>query len=426
VTAIPVSTAARRPRIAIIGSGIAGLGAARALVGRADVTLFEAEREPGGHVYTADAGGAAVDMGFIVFSRPSYPRFTAMLDELGVASRPTAMSFSVVLPDGDGVTEWSSASPGGWFAQPRNLVRPRHWRFLAEVAALLRTGRADLGTERARRATLDEYLRDRRISADVRDRFVVPLAGALWSLAPDRCGAFPAETWLRFLHHHGMMRVTRPHPWRTVVGGSRTYVRALLDQLTARGLAVETATPIARLERDPRGVTLHGKCLERRFDRVVIATAAEQALALLAAPDAEERAVLGGVKTSENRTVLHGDPAAMPRAPRAWAAWNYVGDADRAQVAVTYWMNRLMGLPAAPPLFVTLNPRRPPAGVHHEATFRHPQFDFAALASQAALPRLQGRARTYYAGAWTGFGFHEDGLRSGVVAAARVLADEGA
>lgn len=407
-------------RVAIVGSGIAGLGAARALAGRADVTVLEAADRVGGHVYTVDAGAAAVDLGFIVFSRPSYPRFSALLDELGVPSRPTAMSFSVALPDG---SEWSSASPGGWFAQPANLVRPRHWRFLADVVGLLRAGRADLGSERARRSTLDQWLHAVGASADLRDRFALPLAGALWSLAADRCGAFPAETWLRFLHQHGMLRATNPHPWRTVLGGSRTYLRALLARL---GLTVETGTPVTRIERDARGVTLVAGGRERRFDRVVLATAAPAALAMLAAPTRDEAAVLGPCRTSENRTVLHSDRAVMPRAPRAWASWNYAGGGDTARVAVTYWMNRLMGLPAAPDYFVTLNPRAPLAAVHHQVTLHHPQFDFAALAAQAALPRLQGGARTYYCGAWAGFGFHEDGLRSGQLAAARLLADEAA
>lgn len=401
-------------RVAIVGTGIAGLGAARALHGRAEVTLFERAARVGGHVYTV--GG--VDLGFIVFSRPSYPRFSALLDELGVASRATAMSFSVALPDG---SEWSSASPGGWFAQPRNLVSARHWRFLAGVVALLRIGQRDLGSERARRSTLDEWLRDRAVGADVRDRFVIPLAGALWSLSAAHCGSFPAETWLRFMRHHGMLRATRPHPWRTVVGGSTTYVRALVERYQ---LAIEHAA-VERIHRDPGGVTLEVGGRERRFDRVVLAGSAEDALAILAAPTADEAALLGPLRTSENRTVLHRDRSVMPRAPRAWASWNYGGDAgDR--VHVTYWMNRLMGLPAAPPWFVTLNPRRALAEVEHEVIFRHPQFDFAALTAQRELPRLQGPARTYFAGAWTGFGFHEDGLRSGVVAAERLLADEDA
>ncbi|HVK78175.1 MAG TPA: FAD-dependent oxidoreductase [Kofleriaceae bacterium] len=413
------------PRVAIVGAGIAGLGCAHALAGRAQVTIFEAGPRAGGHVHTVDVAGArgpvAVDLGFIVFSRPSYPRFTALLDELGVASRPTAMSFSVTLPgDGDGLV-WSSASPRGWFAQPRNLARPGHWRFLAAVVGLLAAGRRDLGGELARRATLDEYLAARRVPAEVRDGFVVPLAAALWSLAPDRCGAFPAETWLRFLDQHGMLRATRPHRWRTVVGGSRTYVDALLarDRPT-----VVTDAPVTAVHRDARGVTLLVRGREHRFDRVVLATHADTALALLAAPTDDERAVLGSFGYSRNHVVLHGDAAVMPRARAAWASWNYVADADRARVAVTYWMNRLSGLPDDRPYLVTLNPRRPPAAIDHQADFAHPQLDFAALGAQAGLPRLQGARRTYVAGAYAGFGFHEDGLRAGVYAAARLLGDE--
>lgn len=410
-----------RPAIAIVGGGIAGLGAARALGPRADVTLFEAAPAVGGHVHTAVVDGVAVDLGFIVFSRPSYPRLCALFDELRIASRPTAMAFSVAVPDGDDVLEWSSASPAGWFAQPRRLWSRRHWRFLREVVRLLGYGRADLGTDRTRRATLDEWLRDRGVDADVRDRFCVPLASALWSMAPSRCGDFPAETFVRFLHHHGMLRTTRPHPWRTVIGGSATYVRALVAQ--AR-FAIETDAAVSAIHRDGAGVTLTVGGRERRFDRVVLATHADVALRLLAAPTADEARWLGPLATSENRTVLHGDESVMPRARRAWAAWNYAASDGPAHI--TYWMNELMGLPTAPPFLVTLNPTRPPAHVHAVAEFRHPQFDFAALAAQTALPRLQGVARTYFAGAWTGFGFHEDGLRSGQLAAARLLADEGA
>ncbi|MEZ4400717.1 MAG: FAD-dependent oxidoreductase [Kofleriaceae bacterium] len=411
-----------RPRVLVIGSGIAGLGAARALAGRADVTVLEAAARPGGHVYTVDVDGTPVDMGFIVFSRPSYPRLCKLFDQLGIASRPTAMSFSVSLPDDDRRFEWSSASPGGWFAQPGNLLRARHWRFLVEVVRFLRLGQRDLGSERTRRATLDEWLHDRRVSADIRERFVVPLAAALWSLAPARCGAFPAETYLRFMAHHGMLRATRPHPWRTVLGGSRTYLRALLAE---GGFAVETGAAVTQVHRDDAGVTVVAGGREHRADRVILATAADRALAVLADPTDDERRWLGPLSTSENRTVLHSDPRVMPAAPRAWASWNYTRGADDQRVAVTYWMNRLMGLPAAPPYLVTLNPDRPLERVHHTAQFHHPQFDFAALDAHQALPGLQGARRTYFCGAWTGFGFHEDGLRSGQVAAARLMTDEG-
>jgi uncharacterized protein len=401
-------------RVAIVGSGIAGLACARALAGRAEVTVLEAAARIGGHVYTE----AGVDMGFIVFSRPSYPGFSAMLDELGVASRPTTMSFSVSVPDGDGALAWSSASPRGWFAQPRNLVRASHWRFLGAVVRLLAAGRADLGGELVRRATLDEYLEARRVPAEVRERFVVPLAAALWSLAPERCGAFPAETWLRFMDQHGMLRATRPHPWRTVVGGSATYVDALVRALGER-VVIETQSPVTSVARDARGVTLVVGGRERRFDHVVIATHADTALAIMAEPTADERAVLGAFAYSHNPTVLHGDATFLPEERAAWASWNYVG-----QFAVTYWMNRLQGLPDEPLRLVTVNPPREPADVVARTSFMHPQFDFAALAAQRALSRLQGVQRTYFAGAYAGFGFHEDGFRAGVRAAARVLAAE--
>ncbi len=405
-------------RVAIVGTGIAGLACARALAGRAAITLFEAGPVPGGHVHTVrpEDGATAVDLGFIVYSRPSYPRFSAMLDELEVETRETEMAFSVA----DGELEWSSASPRGWFAQPRNLLRASHWRFLAAVTRLLADGRADVGGELARRATLDEYLAARRVPGEVRERFVIPLAAALWSLAPARCGEFPAETWLRFLAQHGMLRATRPDPWRTIVGGSASYVAALQRR---HALPIECESLVTAVRRDAGGVSLEVHGRERRFDRVVLATHADTALALISEPTEAERAVLGAFGFSRNRVVLHRDEGFLPRRRAAWASWNYVADPDGERVAVTYWMNRLQGLPATPTWLVTLNPRRAPeGGAAADVAFSHPQLDFAALRAQAELPRLHGTQRTYYAGAWTGFGFHEDGMVSGLRAAARVLA----
>jgi uncharacterized protein len=412
-------------RVAIVGSGIAGLAAAYALAGRHDVTVYEAAPRPGGHVYTVDADGHAIDLGFIVCNRARYPRFCALLDALGVATRPTTMSFSVCHDD----LVWGSASLAAMFADRRRLIDPRHWRLLAEIVRFLARARHDLDSPLvAGGASLDDYLAVRRVPADVRERFVVPLAAALWSLAPARCGAFPALTYLRFLDQHGMLSPLRPLPWHTIVGGSRRYVDALLVHLHARGrFALHLATPVTRIERDAIGVTLALATPpgEARHDRVVIATHADTALALLAQPTEVEHRVLGAFRYSENRTVLHTDRAFLPTRPDAHAAWNYVADPDTARVAVTYSMTRLQALPDAPYL-VTLNPRREPAGVLHEVTFAHPQLDRAALAAQAELPRLAGVQRTYYAGAHAGFGFHEDGMRAGLAAAARLLADEAA
>ncbi|MBK7539279.1 MAG: FAD-dependent oxidoreductase [Myxococcales bacterium] len=413
------------PKVAIVGSGIAGLAAARALCTRARVTVLEAAPTPGGHVVTITApsrhGPLAVDMGFIVCNRERYPHFFAMLEELDVPTRATAMSFSVSLPDRD--LEWGSSSLGAMFADRRSLFRPGHWRFLVEVMRLLQRGQRDLARGACADLSLDEYLARARVPAEVRDGFVIPLAAALWSLAPERCGAFPAETYLSFLEQHGMLRVVRPLAWRTIVGGSQRYLDALLAHLGARGVEVRTGAAVQRVHRHRDGVTLEQGGAELAFDRVIVATHADTALALLAEPTEEERALLGAFGYSKNRTVLHSDERFLPRQRRAHASWNYVSDRDLSRVAVTYSMNHLQGHPADTPLLVTLNPRHPiaPDRVLHQADFTHPQFDAAALRAQRRLRQLGGVRHTYYAGAHFGFGFHEDGMRSGIDAAALLL-----
>ena len=413
-------------RVAVIGSGIAGLGAADALGGRHHVEVFEAAPRLGGHTYTVEVAGrrgpVAVDMGFIVCNREHYPRFFRLLGELGIATRPTSMAFSVSLPALD--LEWGSASLGALFADRRQLFRRAHWQFLGGVLRLLRQAGRDLARGALAGRSLDAYLDDARVPREVREQFVIPLAAALWSLAPDHCGAFPAETYVRFLDQHGMLRPVRPLQWRTVVGGSQRY----LDALVARGrFRTHVGSPVRRLHRDAAGVTLELDTGDARFDRVIVATHGDQALALLAAPTEAERDVLGAFRYSANRTVLHRDERLLPRRPAARASWNYVGDPDRGQVAVTYWMNALQGLTDEDPLLVTLNPRRAlaPGTVLHEAAFTHPQFDLGGLAAARAMPSIQGTQRTYYAGAHLGFGFHEDGLRAGQLAAGQLAADEG-
>lgn len=417
------------PRVAIIGSGISGLAAARALAGRASVTVLEAAPELGGHVVTVGApsryGELPVDLGFIVCNREQYPHFFAMLDELGVPTRATTMSFSVSLPE-DGVV-WGSASLGAMFADRKNVLRPRHWRFLFEVAALLQRGRRDLERGGCAGLSLDEYLERAEVPAEVRAGFVIPLAAALWSLAPSRCGAFPAETYLGFLQQHGMLRVARPLAWRTIVGGSRRYVEALTAWLRQRGVTLCTSAAVSAIQRDAAGVTLSVAGSELRFDRVIVATHADTALALLAEPTERERELLGAFGYSRNRTVLHSDTSFLPDNPRAHASWNYVSDRDASRVAVTYSMNRLQGHPLDTPLLVTLNPRRAigPGQVLSEVELTHPQFDAAALKAQRGLRQQAGICHTYYAGAHFGFGFHEDGMRAGIDAAGRLLSEWG-
>jgi predicted NAD/FAD-binding protein len=403
-------------RVAIVGSGAAGLGAAWALAGRCEVELFEAAASPGGHVYTVAVPGerpAAVDMGFIVWNPVTYPHLARLLGALGVRSRPTSMSFSVRA--GDGEFEYGSADLRALFARRRDLVRPRHWRLLGGIARLLRDGHRDLGGA-AVGLRLDEYLAWRRVHADVAAAFVQPLASALWSMTPAAAAEFPAETFLRFLHQHGMLRPIGQLAWYTIDGGARRWVEALLARVPA---ALHLATPVAAIERDAAGVTLHLRDRPpRRFDRVVVATHADAALRLLADPDDDERRLLGAFRYSRNQAWLHVDGGALPEASAARASWNVLAG------TITYWMNRLQGIAAPAPLCVTLNPAAPIAAaqVLHQASFEHPLFDFAARRAATELPRLQGRHRTCYAGAHLGFGFHEDALRSGLAAAARVLA----
>ncbi len=412
----------RPVKVAIIGAGIAGLGAAHALVPGHDVTVFDAASRAGGHVCTVEADGHAVDLGFIVCNRERYPLLFRLFETLGVATRPTTMSFSVSIPK-RGV-EWGSRGLGAMFADRAQITDPRHWRFLASVARFVRQARLDLDQGVDGSCSLDDYLASRGHDAAVRDGFVVPLAAALWSLAPDRCGEFPATTFLRFLDQHGMLRLVRPLAWRTVIGGSARYTEALVGSLRDRGATLRLGTRVERVDRSSTGVTIHSDHGEDRVDRVIVATHADTALALLAAPTSPERRVLGAFRYSRNRTVLHRDPRFLPRRRAAHASWNYVEDPDSSRVSVTYSMSRLQGLPEDPPFLVTLNPRREPARALHEVVFDHPQLDRAALAAQGELAGLGRGQRTYYAGAHHGFGFHEDGLRSGLAAAAAAIADE--
>jgi uncharacterized protein len=424
-------------KVGIVGSGIAGLAAARELATSCSVTVFESENRVGGHVYTVPVSritGEAVpmelidvrddnvdhvDMGFIVCNRENYPLFFSMLRELGVPTRASSMSFSVNLPDVG--MEWSSRSLAGVFAQRRRLISLGHWRFIAHVLLFLRQARQDLRETWVAEASLDEYLAKRKVSTEIRSGFVVPLAAALWSLAPTRCGDFPALTYLRFLQQHGMLDPVRPLGWETVVGGSQTYVRALTKRLAVQW---QLATPVHRVERAADQVVIHTNGMSHRFDHVIIATHADVALSLLDQPTESERSVLGAFRYSDNQTVLHRDMRFMPNAKAAHASWNYLAANNSNEVTVTYSMNHLQGLPSERPYLVTLNPHQPVAAgaMIHQTRFRHPQFTKRALQAQSGLASVGVQERTHYAGAYAGYGFHEDGMRAGVMAARRVLA----
>ncbi|MBL8333335.1 MAG: FAD-dependent oxidoreductase [Rubrivivax sp.] len=411
-------------RVAIVGSGISGLAAAHALKDHARVTLFEADQRLGGHAHTVDVriDGVThgVDTGFLVFNHRTYPGLVRLFADLGVETAASDMSFSVQDPRSG--LEWSGSDLGGVFAQKRNLLSPR---FLGMLREILRFNRLTTAiAARNAEAELDEPIADfldrHRFGPAFREGYFLPMIGCIWSCPTDQMLRFPVATMIRFCHNHGLIQVSDRPQWHTVRGGSRNYVRRI-----AAGLDdVRIGTPVRAVRRQPPGggqagvrvLTDHGS---ERFDEVVLAGHSDQSLALIDDADAAERDVLGGVRYHANRAVLHTDAALLPRRRRAWAAWNYERAADagteQAAVCLHYLINRLQPLPWAQPVVVSLNPAREPKAqlVLGEFAYAHPVFDARAIEAQRQLPRLQGRSHLWFAGAWTRYGFHEDGLMSG-------------
>ncbi len=413
------------PRIAVVGSGIAGLSAAWALAPHARVTLFEAGRHFGGHAHTIDVRlqgvRHGVDVGFLVFNHRTYPQLVRLFQELGVETAPSDMSFSVQSRT-DGI-EWSGESLDTVFAQRRNLLRPA---FLGMLREILRFNRlATAAAQRADAAELDEPIGDfldrHRFGSTFRDWYFLPMLGCIWSCPTEQMLRFPVATMIRFCHNHGLIQLGDRPQWHTVRGGSREYVRKLLPRIADTRLA----TPVRSVRRVPpdsgnSGVWVATDRGEERFDEVVLACHTDQSLALLRDASAQERRWLGAIRYQPNRAVLHTDASLLPLRRKAWAAWNYErADSlgrEQAAVCLHYWINRLQPLPWQTPVVVSLNPaREPDAGkVLQEFEFDHPVFDQAAIAAQGRLQEFQGHAHVWFCGAWTRYGFHEDGLMSGL------------
>ena len=409
-------------RVAVVGSGISGLSAAWLMSRDHDVVLYEADERIGGHSNTAtvdyDGVEIPVDTGFIVYNVATYPNLIALFKELGVPTEKSDMAFSVSVADGAFEYEGSLT---GLIAQPGNWLDPGFRGMLLDVLKFFRTVGALI--DRNEDISIEDWLRREGYG----DRFIfdhlLPMAAAIWSCPVETMKAFPAASFLRFFHNHGLLKLMNRPQWRTVSGGSRSYVSRIADILGDR---IRRATPVVSIRRTETDATVTDAAgNEATYDQVIIAAHADQALAMLADPSDDERRLLGAVGYQENVAVLHRDHALMPKRRGTWASWNYMSDGSRdwdQRVSLTYWMNRLQNIDHQFPLFVSLNPfvEPDPDLTFGRFEYTHPVFDSAAVSAQQQLPAIQGQRRTWYCGSYCGYGFHEDGLKS-AVAVARAL-----
>jgi predicted NAD/FAD-binding protein len=424
-----------KPRIAIVGSGISGLSAAHHLHGEADITLFEAGDYFGGHTHTVDVTlptrkglqTHGVDTGFLVYNERTYPGLIALFEELQVATVKSDMSFSVQVPNknGRGALEWNGANLNTVFAQRSNLFKPSFIKMLRDVVRFntLATELAERNQDHELAQPLSGFLISHKFSDAFRDWYLLPMLGCIWSCPTDQMLKFPVATMIRFCHNHGLIQVNNRPQWYTVAGGARHYVEKILAGIPDKRLN----TPVLRIGRDAHSVTLQTYNGSERFDQVILATHADQSLAMLAEPTAQEHITLGAIRYHPNRAVLHTDTSVMPKKKLAWAAWNYERAAhdstESTRVCLHYWLNLLQPLPFSQDVIVSLNPVHDidPAHILGEYEYAHPVFDLPAIQAQAQMPQLQGQQHTWFAGAWMGYGFHEDGFKSGRAAAQNLL-----
>ena len=408
-------------KIAVIGSGISGNVAAYHLSRQHDVTLFEKRDRLGGHSATVDIGydhpndRLSVDTGFIVYNELNYPGLTQLFSELGVETEQSNMSFG--FSANAGAMEWSGQSLSTVFAQRRNLLNPFFWQMLRDIFRFNKAAARDHEAGLSGDETLGQWLDRYGFSNAFRNRYLLPMGAAIWSTPAAEIEEFPARSFLHFFYNHRLINNDRPQ-WRTVRGGSREYVKKLSAASAARTILNAAVTSVKR--RDGRvwvSTEVNEQAHEEAFDQVVFATHSDQALAALSDASAQERAILSAVRYLPNQVYLHCDARLMPRRRRVWSSWNYLTDGQLSQdgtMTVSYWMNLLQNLDRDKLVFVTLNPPTPPAA---EKTFGHfvydhPQFDRAALHAQENLDTIQGMNGVWFCGAWTGYGFHEDGLQS--------------
>lgn len=412
-------------RVAVVGAGISGLATAWLLSRQHDVTLFEAAPRLGGHTNTVEVElegvSHPVDTGFLVFNDRTYPNLLGLFAALGVRDHASEMSFGVSLDEGR--LEWAGSNLRTVFAQPGNLLSPRFLGMLRDILRFNRAADAHLAEASMTGCSLGQLLDAGRYGGAFREQYLLPMAAAIWSSAPADILEFPAATFLRFCQNHGLLQITDRPQWRTVVGGGREYVRRIALWLRD----VRLSTPVLGVRRDAGGVTVLTAQGSERFDALVLATHAPTTLKLLSDADADETRLLRALRVQPNRAVLHTDTALLPRRKAVWSAWNYLGgtavDGQRP-VCVSYLINRLQPVPFHTPVIVTLNPVRAPRPetVLGEFDYAHPLFDLKGGVALERLSALQGVRRTWFAGAWTGYGFHEDGLKSALRVAANFVA----
>ena len=417
---MPDQVSPQRLKIGIVGTGIAGMSSAWLLSHNHDVTVFEKDDRIGGHTNTVDVNGLGVDTGFIVYNVANYPNLIALFDHLGVKTQATDMSFGVSVDQGD--FEYSGGDLKGLFAQKRNLLRPRFWSMVKDILRFYRDAPAAIVNDADDSITLGDYLSLNRYSHAFQRDHLLPMGAAIWSTPVDTMLEYPLNAFLRFCDNHGLLQVSDRPQWRTVVGGSREYVKKLTANYSDK---IITNSAVTKVYADANGAYVEVRNgIVHHFDHVVMASHADQSLNLLGSYDAAERKLLEAFTYQPNKAILHTDASLMPRNKQAWSSWNYLSESQDGEdsVCVTYWMNRLQNLKTETDYFVTLNPTHLPkeGSIVRSFLYHHPMFDRAAIAAQRMLWSIQGQRRLWFCGSYFGHGFHEDALQSGLAVAEAV------
>lgn len=403
-------------KIAVIGSGISGMSAAYLLSVANEVTLFEKQAVVGGHTRTktVEVKGRelAVDTGFIVFNHINYPELVGMFRHLGIATQKSDMTFGFTM--NNGAFEWGAENLNAVFAQRSNLLNPAFYGMIRDVLRFFKHAPACI--EQPTDLTLGDLVERLSLGARFRDRFIIPMGAAIWSCPAEKMLDFPAKTFVQFFRNHGLLSLSGQHQWYTVTGGSQNYVREITKPLRGNVLVNKGIRKVWSESGKAMLETTSGE--KHAFDHIVLASHADQSLAMLADATEEEKRILGAFTYQKNQAFLHSDESVMPKRKACWSSWNYAADTT-SQVAVTYWMNRLQGIDKQYPLFVTLNPVQPIARdkIYDEHMFEHPVFTREAIAAQALIPSIQGKRNLWFCGAYQRYGFHEDGLMSGIAVA---------